>query len=968
MKRALIILLLCACGGGREAVLPDGGSPSASATATVVLAQTVSPASGSTSGGISALVTGSGFVEGFAAHGGSQVSGQTLVTFGGVAAADLNVIDDNRIELTVPAGAAGPSDVVVTNPNGTGTCTGCYRYVEPIRVDAIAPATGQAGVPVTLHGQGFTPESMFTIGGRELISPQIVDAKTATGFAPQGIAGGADVLAVTFDGIGELRRGFVYTDGLRLDGATPGVVPTAGGAKVMLTGAGFASDAVVQAGGSATTTVWIDAQHLQFVSPAHAAGAVDLAVGGASLAHGLTFADAGGAAALYAVQPPHGPLAGGTTLHLYGAGLTGAQIAIGGHAAATQAVSDSEIDAVVPAGAASGAVDVQAGALLLAGGFSYDPILAVTTISPAQSAAAGGVQVTVSGAGFDASAQLFIGALPATPLLVSSTTLSALAPAGSPGLADVTVVQHGQTVTLPQAFTYTGPAQLLQITPVTGARSGGERVTLYGRGLTTSASIGGAALAQGQLVAPTQLVALTPPGTVGVQDVVANGSMLSQSFTYFDPSSNFGGATGGPLLGTLNVSVLEESAFKSGGVAGATVLVLFEDGAQVQGTTDANGQISFSDDRLDLPVQVTAVKDSYAAFTAVDVQSSNLTLGIAGPAGTPPPPPTKPPAPAPTPTQTATLSGHVFGFKRAPGTVLSRTQTAVARVSIAPGGINALPPFAGAVSFVTVASDGGAFSFSNLFSLGPTTLYAVFGIVDSADKSFTPLLLGILRGVQPSLTKPVTNADITLDTHLDQTVTVTVLNPPTLTGGHDAFVDLDLGQSGAIPLARVTQNSDPFHLTFTHLPRAAGQGFVFVDEYGSFVNGTVTIPVTTYLRRVFADLSDGITLGPLLPFPVLQQQGPDRISWTLGASAQRPDLQQLSVADGTTGWSVVLPGDARQIALPGPVRSRLQKGTHGFSLTAAVEPGLDFAHWNFTDLGSGSWTAFAFSSGSFTIP
>ncbi|HEX4382434.1 MAG TPA: hypothetical protein VH083_05780, partial [Myxococcales bacterium] len=269
-------------------------------------------------------------------------------------------------------------------------------------------------------------------------------------------------------------------------------------------------------------------------------------------------------------------------------------------------------------------------------------------------------------------------------------------------------------------------------------------------------------------------------------------------------------------------------------------------------------------------------------------------------------------------------------------------------------------------------TDGGSYQFGNLFSLSPTTLYAVFGIADSADKSFTPLLLGILRGVQPNIAKPVTDADIILDTHLDQTVTVNVTGPPNTTGGHDAFVDLDLGQSGAIPLARVTQNSDPFHLTFTHLPAAAGQGFVFVDEYGSFVNGQVTAPVTTYLRRVFNDLGSGVTLGPLLPFPVLRQTGPDVISWSLGEGPVQPNLQQLNLGDGTatlnTSWTVVLPGDARQIALPGPVRTRLQPGTHGFSLTVAVSPGLDFAHWNFTDLGETSWTAFAFSSGSFTVP
>jgi hypothetical protein len=373
--RALLAILLCAC-GGRSAGSPSESSPSTSTTAFVVSVQSVQPAFGPTAGGIPALVTGAGFVEGFATHGGSQVSVQTLVTFGGVAAADLNVIDDNRIELTVPAGAPGLADVAVTNPNGAGTCSGCFRYVAPIEVNSIVPPAGQAGVSVTIHGQGFAPESMFTIGGRELISPQVVDAQTATGLVPPGAAGVADVLAVTFEGIGQLRSGFAYTEDLRLDAATPGVTATAGGAKVILAGAGFAPGSVVLVDGAPATTVWVDDQHLQLVAPAHAAGAVDLSVSGVTLAQGLTFADAGGSA-LFAVQPPHGPA--GTVLHLYGSGLSALQVTIGGQAAAVQSATDTELDVLVPPG--TGTAAVQAGPFTAS--FTYDPILAVTSIEPA---------------------------------------------------------------------------------------------------------------------------------------------------------------------------------------------------------------------------------------------------------------------------------------------------------------------------------------------------------------------------------------------------------------------------------------------------------------------------------------------------------------------------------------------------------------------------------------------------------
>ena len=448
---------------------------------------------------------------------------------------------------------------------------------------------------------------------------------------------------------------------------------------------------------------------------------------------------------------------------------------------------------------------------------------------------------------------------------------------------------------------------------------------------------------------------------------------LAAGFTYFDPTLEQGGGSGGPLLGVLNVTVLEGSIFKTGGVPGATVQVLLHDGALLAGLTDANGQITFSDGRLVLPAQVTALKDQYDSITVAGVQTASLTVSLEGPAGTPPPPP-NPTPPSPQPLQPASVGGHVYGFKLAPGTTLSPTQAAVARVFIARSGVYALPPFAGAPPFFTVGDDGGPYTFTNLYSLSPTTFYAVFGIEDSATtpSTFSPILLGVLRGVRPDPAKAITSADIILDTHLDQSVDVTVLDPPGVSGGHDAFVDLDLGQDGAIPLGRVTQATDPYHLHFANLPEAAGQGFVFVDQYGRWTGTGITTPVSTYLRRVFGDLSGGVTLGPLLPFPALQQSGPGTFAWTTAASPLQPNLQQLRVQDGTpqqdTSWSVLLPGDVRQIAMPDPIRARLQAGSHGFSMVTSVAPGFDFAHWTYSDLYSGNWTAYAFADGTFTAP
>lgn len=78
----------------------------------------VAPASGSTVGGTTITLTGTG------------LSGAT-VTIGGVAAKDVVDIDDGTITAVTPPGAAGPADIVITNAFGTAKLVGGFTYVRP---------------------------------------------------------------------------------------------------------------------------------------------------------------------------------------------------------------------------------------------------------------------------------------------------------------------------------------------------------------------------------------------------------------------------------------------------------------------------------------------------------------------------------------------------------------------------------------------------------------------------------------------------------------------------------------------------------------------------------------------------------------------------------------------------------------------------------------------------------------------
>ena len=89
-------------------------------TYTYTQVRRVDPKGGSIVGLTPATITGFGFA--FATG---------IVTFGGVAATDVDVVNNTTITVTVPAHVAGSVDVVV---EGVGTGVGIYTYANPSTV------------------------------------------------------------------------------------------------------------------------------------------------------------------------------------------------------------------------------------------------------------------------------------------------------------------------------------------------------------------------------------------------------------------------------------------------------------------------------------------------------------------------------------------------------------------------------------------------------------------------------------------------------------------------------------------------------------------------------------------------------------------------------------------------------------------------------------------------------------------
>lgn len=515
----------------------------------------LAPTSGSALGGTLVTLTGSGFAD--------PAAGATLVSFAGVPATNVVVLDDTSVQCKTPAGTPGAlADVAISNANGQAALAAAFRRHALPSLSGLTPTRGSSSAPslVTLTGTGFTVDqagaNTVLFGGVPATDVLVLDdTSLSCSVAAQAAGSVVDVSLANANGAALLAAAFAFdAPAPELLALEPQIGLTEGGTSVTLSGTGFldfsaGTNTVTFGGAAATGVVVVSDAVLTCVTPPGTLGAsVDVAVSNANGSDTLAaaFTYVAPAPALTSILPANGRAAGGNTVTLLGSGFqangAGATtVNFGGQPASAVAVaSDGELTCSVPAGTPGSAVDVVLsnanGAATLLAAYRYHLLPTLTSISPANATSLGGTLVTVRGTGFVADGagtpQVLFGSTPGTSVLVfDDGRLTCRVPSGPAGTSvALTLVNANGSVELASGFRYHARPTLTAVTPSSGSRLGGNRVTLSGSGFQADGasvnivSFGGVTATSVSVLNDTSLQCNVPAGTSGlsVQVTVAN--------------------------------------------------------------------------------------------------------------------------------------------------------------------------------------------------------------------------------------------------------------------------------------------------------------------------------------------------------------------------------------------------------------------------------------------------------------
>jgi hypothetical protein len=478
------------------------------------------------SGNTPATLTGTGFRPG------------ATVNFG-AASISADFINDRELRIVIPSNLlnlSGTYQVAVLNPGGQVSNSLPFTVDTTLSITSLDPASVSAGagqVALNINGLGFLNgararwnavdlQTGFVSGNRlSAIIPFNFVAQPGTATITVQNPNGAVSNEVTFTVVG-----------IRLDQISPNQAqPGAATFTMSLLGSGFLRGATVSFGGTTVPTTFESATSLTAVIDASLlrdAGVRQVTVsnpdGGRSNSLPFTLATL---LTLTSVTPDSVEAGLGRNLNVVAVGTgfaPGASLQLGGRGLATTFISNSQLEAVVPADLIETAGNLTARVTNPNGDqsngvpFRVTPVVPTLTSVNPSSATAGqqnDVRITGIGSNFRSGAGLRFGTQGLGTDFISATQLSAVIPASflrTAGPVQIRAVNPDGTESNPVTFTVFDSVGITGLSPSTAvAGSGDTSLTVTGAGFVTGSrvSFGSAGLAT-SFVSGSQLTALIP--------------------------------------------------------------------------------------------------------------------------------------------------------------------------------------------------------------------------------------------------------------------------------------------------------------------------------------------------------------------------------------------------------------------------------------------------------------------------
>ena len=422
-----------------------------------------------------------------------------------------------------------------------------------------APTVG--GKIITIYGENFGDKSEgLSIDIRGFPCPEVVlqSPTRALCEVPPGLGTGHEFILTTMDGTQVVKSTsapaakFSY-DAPYVNIVMPGNGPTTGGTQITVSGKNFGmainhpNPEVTIGGKNCLQSIWEHDGKVKCVSPSGIGiGNVVVYLQGQQSQAGYDTIYEYDEPVVTGVNPDHGPTGGGSKITVLGKnfGVQDSRPTVSvGHTPCTLTVwqSDSSIVCTVPSGqghdhlleATIIGAHSKENALVR---FSFDSPV-VSAVSPANIPPTDAIALTLYGEAFggpDAILNAFIGPTKCLKTSwTSSTTLSCTTPAGTGGARSIILVAGDTTYPVASAaemseghvarVSYDAPI-ITAIVPATGATSGSEELTLWGRNFggkpqNVRVSVGGTACLNANWQSDAEVTCRLSPGT-GSSNVV----------------------------------------------------------------------------------------------------------------------------------------------------------------------------------------------------------------------------------------------------------------------------------------------------------------------------------------------------------------------------------------------------------------------------------------------------------------